>query len=132
MKPFMWVLVLLVSITSLISCKDGSEPAKQNQPNAPGVTDSNGSDQNHSLMTETPAISSADVFEITGTVVYRDLEGGFYAIDTENGSKYDPMNLPDSFKKDGLKVKVKARLRTDVMGSHMYGSIIEIKDIVAR
>ena len=126
------MLVFIVSITSLIGCKDSSEPSGQIPTNDPGISDSNVSDQNDSSLAETPASPSVDAFEITGTVVYRDIEGGFYAIDAEDGSKYEPMNLPESFRKDGLKVKVTAQLKTDVMGFYMYGSVIEVVDIVAR
>ena len=132
MKPFVCMLVFIIGITSLMGCKDSSEPSKQTPANDPGISDSKGSDQSGSSLIETPSSLSENAFEITGTVVYRDMEGGFYAIDAEDGNKYDPMNLPESFKKDGLKVKVKAQLRTDVTGFHMYGSIIDIKDIVAR
>ena len=82
--------------------------------------------------TEAPTPPAAEVFEIVGTVTYQEMEGGFYGIEAEDGSKYDPLNLPESFKKDGLKVQVKAQMKTDVIGFHMYGSIIEVMDIVAR
>jgi hypothetical protein len=36
--------------------------------------------------------------------VYKDMEGGFFAIDGDDGKTYDPINLPDSFKINGLKV----------------------------
>ena len=69
---------------------------------------------------------------VVGTVKYKEIEGGFYAIDTADGNKYDPINLPEAFRKDGLKVKVTARAKTDAMGFHMYGSIIEIVNISAQ
>ena len=71
----------------------------------------------------------SDVFQIVGTVTYQPIEGGFYAIDGDDGRKYDPLNLPEAFKEDGLKVKGLARLKKDVVGFHMYGEIIEIMDL---
>ena len=70
--------------------------------------------------------------DISGIVVFKDLEGGFFAIEGDGGKIYDPINLPDAFKRDGLKVKVNARLRNDMGSIHMVGDIIEIVDITAE
>ena len=71
----------------------------------------------------------ADTFTLTGTIVWKALEGGFFAIHSDDGKKYDPINLPDSLKKEGLRVSVTARRKKGVVSFHMYGSIIEIVDI---
>jgi hypothetical protein len=73
-----------------------------------------------------------DLFDILGTVVYKDLEGGFFAIDGDDGSKYNPSSLPESFRKDGLEVTVTARLMRHGMSIHLYGSIIEVVNIVRQ
>ena len=69
---------------------------------------------------------------IVGNVTYKNIEGGFYAIDGDNGSKYDPINLPEPFRNDGLRVKVTARRKKDAMSLHMYGAIIEVVNIAAQ
>ena len=52
---------------------------------------------------------------------------------TQNtGKKSDPINLPESFRKDGLKVRVTARPQRDVMSFRMYGEIIEVIRIEAQ
>jgi hypothetical protein len=73
-----------------------------------------------------------DSYDILGTVVYKDSEGGFFAIDGDDGSKYDPISLPESFRKDGLRVKVTARLMKHGMSFHLYGSIIEVVNIARQ
>jgi hypothetical protein len=65
----------------------------------------------------------------TGTVQYINLEGGFYGIIDEDGNKYDPVNLPDEFKQDGLRVKFSAKILKDQMSIHMWGTLIEITEI---
>jgi len=65
----------------------------------------------------------------TGTVQYINLEGGFYGIVGEDGNKYDPVNLPDEFKQDGLRVKFSAKILKDQMSIHMWGALIEITEI---
>jgi hypothetical protein len=43
---------------------------------------------------------------ITGTVVYQDLEGGFWAIVGDDGTKYQPVNgLPPSVQREGCRVE---------------------------
>jgi hypothetical protein len=39
--------------------------------------------------------SPTDTVDLQGTVVKKDLEGGFFAIESDDGRVYDPINLPD-------------------------------------
>lgn len=66
---------------------------------------------------------------IAGTVVYKDIEGGFYAIETEDGGKYRPTDLPEEYRVDGTRVRVIARTQPESMGIQMYGTVIEIIEI---
>jgi hypothetical protein len=132
MRQFTTILLILCFVTILNGCKDSSDSSKGVPQAGPNVSEPNITKPNDSTSSKIPAIPPADIFEITGTVVYKGLEGGFFAIDGDNGSKYDPISLPESFKKDGLKVKVTARLRKDAMSIHMYGSIIEIVNIAGQ
>jgi hypothetical protein len=74
----------------------------------------------------------ADIVEIQGTVVHKDLEGGFFAIEGDDGRTYDPINLPDSYRKNGLRVKATVRRKNDVVSIHMAGDIVEIVNIEAQ
>lgn len=69
---------------------------------------------------------------ITGVVSHVELEGGFYAIQGDDGVTYDPTNLPPEFQKDGLKVEAEARRRDDMMGIHQAGPIVQLVRIRAR
>ena len=64
-----------------------------------------------------------------GTIEYVDLEGGFFAIRAAGGKVYDPLNLPEEFKKSGLSVQFKGIERHDLASVHMVGILIEISDI---
>lgn len=132
MKQFVTTLAILTCITALNGCKDSPDSTKDVPKTEPNVSEPNISEPNDSLSSDIPAIPSAGTFEITGTIVYKGLEGGFFAIDGDNGSKYDPISLPESFRKDGIKVKVTARVRKDAMSIHMYGPIIEIVNIAGQ
>ena len=82
--------------------------------------------------TQASADKPATTFTITGTIVYLNLEGGVYVIRGDDGQTYNPSNLPEKYQKDGLTVSVIARTKTDAIGIHMVGPIIEIVDISAR
>jgi hypothetical protein len=70
--------------------------------------------------------------EISGVIRYYELEGGFYAIRGDDGETYNPTNLPEAFRQDGLPVRAKIRLRHDMLGIHQAGAIVEIIEIRKR
>ena len=63
---------------------------------------------------------------ITGTVRYIDLEGGFFGLIADTGQRYDPVKLPEEYKKDGLRVSFQVKQRKATVGFHMWGTIVEI------
>ena len=66
-----------------------------------------------------------DVIQGTGTIQYVDLEGGFYGIVAEDGTKYDPTPLPDSLQEDGLPVRFQVKEK-DVLTTRMWGTPVEV------
>jgi hypothetical protein len=76
--------------------------------------------------------SGDSISEKTGTIQYIDLEGGFYGIIADDGSRYDPVNLMDSFpefQEDGLRVKFSGNELKDHVSYHMWGTLIELTEI---
>ena len=69
---------------------------------------------------------------INGTVQYNELEGGFYGLVADNGQKYDPINLSEEYRKDGLPVSFQVIEKKDMAGIHMWGKIVEIVKIERR
>ena len=72
--------------------------------------------------------SEKEVISASGTIKYISLEGGFYGIITQKGEKYLPLNLPEEFKEDGLKVWFKAKPKKAIT-IYMWGKPIEILKI---
>ncbi|MTI95471.1 MAG: hypothetical protein FH749_08265 [Firmicutes bacterium] len=65
--------------------------------------------------------------DLTGTMTYVELEGGFWAV--ESGDElYIPTNLDDEYMKEGLVVSFKVVERPDMVGIHMSGTYVEIID----
>jgi hypothetical protein len=77
-------------------------------------------------------VSPQDEKYISGTVKYVGLEGGFWGIVADDGQKYDPVNLPKDYQKDGMKVKFRAQEIEDVASIHMWGKIIRILEIAEQ
>jgi hypothetical protein len=127
MKHIVHALLILICVVALVGCEYKMDHSMDTRNTEPNISESN----------EPPSpkgipVPPGNSFEIVGIVRHKGIEGGFYAIDSVDGKKYDPINLPESFRKDGLKVKVTARLKKDAMSFHMYGAIIEVVTIEAQ
>ena len=57
------------------------------------------------------------------------LEGGFYGLVAEDGTRYLPVNLPEEFRKDGFKIKIRGKIRNDVATIYIWGTPFEIIQI---
>jgi hypothetical protein len=64
-----------------------------------------------------------------GTIEYVDQEGGFFALRAQDGTLYDPTNLPDGFQVDGIRVYYTVRIVPGAASIHMIGPVVEIIDI---
>jgi hypothetical protein len=78
-----------------------------------------------------PVTTPTGIFEGRGQVIYVNVEGGFYGLLSDDGQKYLPLSLPDSFQQDALRVKFTARLLSRSKGFRMWGQTIEILGITA-
>lgn len=74
----------------------------------------------------------AGTVEITGTVHYQGLEGGFWGITGDNGQNYEPLNLPDELKQAGIKVRLYVRIRKDIATVRMWGIPVQIVGYVTK
>lgn len=72
---------------------------------------------------------SENIVNFTATVRYIDIEGGFWGLISSDGKKYEPRILDNKYLKDGLKVRVKARILKDTAGFRMWGKQVEIINI---
>ena len=70
-----------------------------------------------------------DRIETTGTVVFSELEGGFYGIVDDRGKRYDPANLESEFKSNGLRVRFRAKVLRNHVSVRMWGELVEILEI---
>jgi len=64
-------------------------------------------------------------FEGDGIVRFIDVEGGCWAIDSGDQS-FEPINLPDDFRLDGLAVVFEADARPDLASICQVGRIVDL------
>lgn len=68
--------------------------------------------------------------KVQGKVVYNDIEGGFWGIEGDDGRKYCPLEMPEDYQKDGVRVEAEME-RANVMSMRMWGMNVEITAIKA-
>ena len=61
------------------------------------------------------ASGEASEVTLTGTIVYKEMEGGFYAFIAENGDRYTLQKLDKKFHRNGLIVKITGMPMPDLM-----------------
>lgn len=71
-------------------------------------------------------LESATLVEGKGRVVYVNLEGGFFGIESDDGHRYDITNMPTEFQKHGMRVIFQGRLKEGNMSTHMWGIMLEL------
>ena len=78
--------------------------------------------------------SSTEPEEVTvqATVEFLQVEGGCWSLLASDGTRYEPIDLPESFRQDGLEVEATLELINDVGSVCQVGRIVEIEDIRIR
>jgi len=70
---------------------------------------------------------------LNATVVWMDLEGGFWALRTDDGRLLDPHEtLPADFRVNDLRVRVASTALDNVVCFHMAGIIVSVTSIQRR
>lgn len=108
------LLVPLVLGVLLLSCAGQERPA------------------NESESPKRPTESPKGEFQFEGVVQYRQIEGGAWVIESEEGTTYEPSDLPEEYREEGLRVRVWANRLDDQVSFRMVGPIISIERIERR
>ncbi len=74
--------------------------------------------------------SVPDQVRFDGRVVRVELEGGFWGLIADDGSRYDPRSLPARFQEHGMRVRVAVQ-PLDLASVHMWGTPVRIVTIEA-
>ena len=82
-------------------------------------------------VTQAEAVKDNAKGEVTmkGSIIYKDLEGGFYAFIAENGDRYTLHGLDKTYQKNGLVVEVKGTPKPDVMTFTQFGTVLQVSGV---
>ena len=75
------------------------------------------------------ACQDDDTGTIEGVVQFVEVEGGCWKIEGNDGVSYEPINLPEEFREDGIAVLFEAKHRKNLASACMVGKIIELTSI---
>lgn len=112
---FTTLTVILISVFLISACAAQTNQHSSTKTELPAMNESNNSAPNQ--------------ISTTGTVRFQEMEGGFWGIVADDGQKFDPMGLDPKFQKDGLRVRFEASPETDMMSTHMWGTLIKLTHI---
>lgn len=64
--------------------------------------------------------------KITGTVVYQNLEMGFWGIVDDEGNQYRPVEMPEELQHEGKEVTVTIKEAEEEFSLFMWGTPVEV------
>jgi len=67
--------------------------------------------------------------EGTGTIRFLAFEGGFYGIVADDSTRYDPGELDDAFREDGLRVRFELTPQEGMMTTRQWGTPADVHSI---
>ena len=76
-----------------------------------------------------PDAEEGETMRVTGMIRHLEIEGGVYVIRDTAGTSYQPTNLPDDYRTDGLPVEADVIMRKGAASIAMVGPIVQIARI---
>lgn len=64
--------------------------------------------------------------KVTGKVVYRDLEGGVWVLEGDDGTTYQLAGGDRKIKQDGQRIEIDGHVDNDAMTIHMVGPVLNV------
>ena len=65
--------------------------------------------------------------KLTGKVAFRDLEGGVWVLEGDDGRTYELVGGDRKMLRDGVRVQVEGDLRRDAVSVAMIGPVVSVK-----
>jgi hypothetical protein len=74
----------------------------------------------------------SDDFTVQATVRFLNVEGGCWALDAANGTRYEPVGLTEAFREDGRRVTVRLDSTENLASFCMVGELVRVVEISDR
>jgi len=125
--PFTLCAVLL----SLSACSDEQEmkPTSLDEQNTPALPTLDSETEKAMVEQKTENADMDESTVLTGMIVYKELEGGFFAFIADNGDRFTLHGLSDAYKKNGLIVEITGNTKPDMMTITQFGTVFEIQEV---
>lgn len=124
-----WLFASMLGLVFITACTGQPNAQISNEETAKSVEDDamkKGPIPKDSLQ-QSPATKAS--MELTGTIVYKNFEGGFFAFISADGGRYTLRNLAAEYKKNGLKIAVTGHVRSDIMTYTQFGEVFEVTKV---
>ncbi len=128
-------LPVLLLLTGLSGCQDDSNIPEPVQPETSqavsSVVDTEDSEQlNEQMSSNDQETSQAQdgQMTITGTLLWQEMEGGFYGFVTKDGKKFMLNGIAEEHRKNGIVLSVTGSVMTDMMTIQQFGQMFKVED----
>ncbi|NVK56476.1 MAG: hypothetical protein HWE26_12755 [Alteromonadaceae bacterium] len=110
----LWIPAILLLTSGLMACSDAAEQPTMTTPQ-----------ENDTAQQEQATVQQ----HFRGTIVYKTIEGGFFALITTDNQRYTLRRLPAEFRLDGLEVEIKGSINHDMMTFTQFGELLDVKSV---
>lgn len=129
------LVLILTSITLLAACAE--EEQKKDITMVDKKEELQSSEGNLPKELKAEPVTQAETVEntvegevtIKGSIIFKDLEGGFYAFIAEDGGRYTLHGLDKAYQKNGLIVEVKGTPKPNMMTFTQFGTVFQVSDV---
>lgn len=78
---------------------------------------------------EAKEVSVNDSVTLKGSIIYKELEGGFFAFITESGDRFTLHGLDEDYHQNGLIVEIEGVTKPEMMTITQFGTVLEVLNI---
>jgi hypothetical protein len=70
-----------------------------------------------------------NMITVTGTIIFKNIEGGILGLNGNDGNKYTPRNLKPKYRRPGLVLEITGTINEDLLSFKQYGRMLEVKSV---
>jgi uncharacterized protein YdeI (BOF family) len=78
---------------------------------------------------EAKEVSVNDSVTLKGSIIYKELEGGFFAFITESGDRFTLHGLDEDYHQNGLIVEIEGVTKPEMMTITQFGTVLEVREV---
>ena len=82
-------------------------------------------------VTQAEAVEASIKESVTlkGSIIYKELEGGFFAFITESGDRFTLHGLDEDYHQNGLIVEIEGVTKPEMMTITQFGTVLEVREV---